>query len=931
MRYAWLGVVLLGCSSESSEPPDAGVDASSDVALEVPVDAPSLPGCGDEPTLPAGVTKVDDHGLAVACEKTTLGVSVLDEGIVRLKYGKGPEPLVPVERPVGPAVVAGRRGSTLVVCTSTFEVSIAAKTCALTVKDATGTLLEDRDGWFEKDGAVGVSRKLATGERVYGLGQHTTHRLDLRGASIDLWNTDAYVDANKGYPPDAKNLYQSIPFYVALRDARAYGVFTHDTHRMHFDVGTTDGELRVTGTAMDQYLIPGPAIREVVRRYGRLTGRMPMPAPWTLGFHQSRWEGPCDGAPSDKPFCSASQIVDLAKRLRAEKIPADGVFLDIQHMRGFRTFTFDPTRFADPIDLTSKLAALGFHTHAIVDPGLKVDDGWDVYKAGFDGGFYLSDASGIPFKGEVWPGAAVFPDFSAKKTRDWWAGLSLGMADKGLSGLWIDMNEPSNFVGGTVPNTLACDGDGRKTTMAELHNAYAYYEAKATYEGMRAKLERPFLLSRAAFAGSQKYTAVWTGDAPSTWSTLQLTLPMLLHLGLSGMAFAGSDVGGYSGREESTPELFSRWMALGSVSPFFRAHAEKDAKRQEPWSFGPEAEDATRDFIGARYERMPYLYSLFHEASESGAPVLRPLVFEFQDDPKAQVTSDEAMVGPFLLVAPVLAKSDRTRAVYLPAGTWLEWSSGARFSGTATLSTDPEPFPLDALPTFVREGAIVPHTVRRQHMGESPDAPLFLDVFPGPKPSAFTLYEDDGEKSSAKTTLTLEPTADGARFAAKRSGTYAPKHEKIVVRLRGADGTVTGVKLDGKPVSFTHPDREVLVELSDRGEFTLEFAYDKAPQPNGTVKIPLTVNVPAGTPTTTAIHVASSATAWTHTPLTRIGDVATGTLEVPRAGWFFYKITRGAWPTVEKDPTCAERTNRHGFGTPGAITVNVAAWADKCP
>ncbi|MBI2392746.1 MAG: hypothetical protein HYV09_24385 [Deltaproteobacteria bacterium] len=957
MRYAWIGlaIVLPACDGtpDDAPAPDAlPLDGAAVVdAADVGGDA-IVPTCGDDAALPPEVTRTDERTHTVSCDgaATALAITTLDDGIVRLRYGApGPEPLVPVERPLGPPTLAGRRGEALVVCTPSLEISVVPGSCALVAKDREGrVVLEDRDGgaFFTAEGEIGVARRLAEGERVYGLGLHTAKGLDLRGARVDLWNTDAYVDAHKGFPPDAPNLYESLPFYVSLRERRALGVFTHDTHRMRFEIGAAaaPNELRAVakGGAIDQYLLPGPELREVLRRHSRVTGRMPMPAPWAIGFHQSRLDEPCDGAPSERPFCSAAQVLEVAKRFRDAKIPADGIFLDIQHMRGFRTFTFDPIRFAAPDDLFAKLGALGFHAHAIVDPGIKIDPGWDVYAAGLEGGHYLKSASGAPYEGVVWPGPSVYPDFSAAKTRAWWSKLAGGMVGRGVSGLWIDMNEPANFAGGTVPDEVTCDGDGRATTMAELHNAYAFFEAKATFEGMKeaAPTERPFILSRAAFAGSQRYAAVWTGDAPSTWTSLSMTLPMLLQLGMSGMPFAGSDVGGYSGREESTPELFARWMALGSISPFFRAHAEKDAKRQEPWSFGREVEDASRALIGWRYELSPYLYSVFHEASETGAPILRPLVFEFQDDPRTHAIADQAMLGPSLLVAPILAKGARERSLYLPSGRWFELHSGASHDGgkTLTLTTDPEPLPLDALPMFAREGAIVPRTVRMAHAGEKPDAPLLLDVFSGARAGSFVLYEDDGKAggASSRTLLSFEPTGDGARLRATREGTYTPKHERTVLRLRRVDRGVGSVKLDGVTLakdaySWDANARSLVVDLGARATFTLEVVYDKTLDEDGTVKVPITVQVPAGTSTSTAIHVASSAWGWTHRPLDRTGDVATGTLEVPRGKWFFYKVTRGAWSTVEKDATCAERSNRSALGGAAALAVTVERWADGCP
>jgi alpha-glucosidase len=964
-----------GCTGEPAGDASAPGRAA---ALDAGGPASPAPACGDAEDLPAGVLRDDPgHVVSIPCDGDAAGIviTVLDDGLVRLRYGTSVVEdaargsLVAIERPASPTPLrVGRRGAAAVVCTKELELSVEPRRCTLVAKDVqTGALVLDDTGgggFFRSEGAVGVAHASPEGERLYGLGLHTASRataaarpgLDIRGAVVELTNTDAFDAAAGGFRPDAPSLYESIPFYVGLRGATAYGLFTDNTHRLTFDLAATDKtkvRMAAQGGAVDQYLVAGPSMRDVVRRYTRLTGRTPMPPPWALGFHQSRWEGPCDGAPADRPFCSAAQIVALAQTLRDRGIPADGLFLDIQHMLGFRSFTFDPARFADPEAFFADLAALGMHVSTIVDPGIKVDPAWDVYTSGVAGGHFLrAPGSSDPFQGEVWPGSAAFPDFSATKTRTWWASLTADLARRGVRGLWIDMNEPASFTTGTVPASLTADGDGRPTTMAEVHNAYGYLEARATFDGMKAARpsERPFVLSRAAFAGQQKFSAVWTGDAPSTWTTLGMTMPQLLHLGLSGIAFAGSDVGGYSGREESTPELFARWMALGAVSPFFRAHAEKDARRQEPWSFGEETLDATRALVRLRYALMPYLYSAFDESSRTGAPVLRPLVFEFQGDPAIRDVADEAMLGPSLLVAPLL-DARPSRAVLLPVGRWYELHSGAALDGgrTVTVTAAPDALPPDALPIFAREGAILARAEVGANVEAARGGALFLDAYPGPAESSFTLREDDGTASStlSRVTFTTSRTSGGARFSASaREGTYLAPHRHVVVRLRRVDHDVTSVKLDGVALSraanvdalsagtfaWDQNDRSVVVGLPNRFPFALDLAFDAKLEADGDVDVPLRVTLPAGTPTTTMIHVASSRAGWVHAPLVRVGDEATGSLRVPRGAYTSFKITRGDWPTVEKTAACGELDNRRALGSAlDTVTVTVASWSDRCP
>jgi alpha-glucosidase len=895
--------------------------------VEMPLPDASAPDLSEE--LPAGARRVPDGVIRACPDGRDLEVAMVQDGVARLR--RSPErtrrpsyAVVPQGAP--PAWTASARGELLVVRAPAITLEVAAD-CSVRAREPDGTVIaeESRD----------LVLASPAGERLLALGLHTGASLDLRGRILELYNTDAYDGAHGGFRPDAMPLYESIPLLVGLRGTVAHALFVDSTYRLRFDLAATHPE-RITVTApagdLDHYFIAGPTLADVSRRYTALTGRPALPPRWALGFLHSRWEN-CGADPS-RPLCTAAGAEALVDEFRARRLPLDGLFLDIQHMRGFRSFTFDAGRFPDPQGLFARLAARGVHTTLILDPGIKVDPAWDVYAEGLAGGHFL----GAPFVGQVWPGDSVFPDFSSEETRTWWSGLVGRSAALGVRGLWIDMNEPATF-NGTVPDSLACDGDGRPTTMAELHNVYALDEARATWDGLRAARpdERPFILSRAAFAGQQRYTAVWTGDAPSTFTTLRMTLPMLVSLGLSGMTFAGSDVGGYSGRAESTGELYARWLALGTLSPLLREHAEQNARRQEPWAFGEEVESAARQLVAERYALLPYLYSLFAEAHESGAPILRPLAWDFPEE----TASDQALLGPFLLYAPILEKGAAARAVRLPPGRWMEAASGAILEGgaTVTLSSAPEPLPLHALPAFLREGAIVPRAEPMQHTNERPLAPLHLDVWPGPKESRFTLYEDDGftwQGPSSRVAFTARRTTTGAELSAgPRTGAFAPPARRVIVRLRRVDHAPTAVRLGGAPAagwSWDAEDRSLTVPLDDAPPWSLAVDYDTRTDGHAPpVRVPVRVRLPAGTPAGATIHVASSAGGWTHQPLTRNGDQAEGFILVERGRYLFYKITRGDWSTVEKKAGCLERDNRATLASAGPVReIEVAAWADLC-
>ncbi len=889
--------------------------------------------------------------LTVRCPAVSLTVSFPESGVLRLLYVAPGQTararsfaVLPASAPP-PEVRLGECCGNRVACTSALTVEVNPADCRVKVTQADGTvLLEDPPGggFFqasERDEGGhpvtvhGVVRATPPSETFYGFGERTGP-LERRGTSMTFYNTDAYDPQLGGFRPDADALYVSIPFFLGVRGASAYGVFTDNTSRVTMDMARTEGErYRVAARAgvVDQYVLAGPTMDEVLRRYAALTGPVALPPKWALGYHQSRWG-----------YSPASRVREIGAQLRSRRLPADGLWLDIQHMNGFRSWTWDPVTFADPAGLVRDLEAQGFKTVVIVDPGLKQDAAWEVYSQGLAGGHFLKDAKGALYVGKVWPGASTFPDFSAASTRAWWGALTERATSVGVRGVWLDMNEPSNFVGGTVPDSLRADGDGEPTTMALMHNVYALNEARATYEGLRAAVpsRRPFLLTRAGFAGTQRYAAVWTGDATSTWQSLAQTPAMLLNLGLSGMPFVGSDVGGFSGR--CTPELFARWVQLGSISPFFRGHVTENVPDQEPWAFGTEVEDISREVISERYRLLPYLYSLFAAANATGAPILQPMVYAFPNEPALKGMSDQLMLGPWLLYAPVLSQGATSRRVILPAGRWFERSSNAVYQGPATVDVG---VTLAALPTFVREGALLP------------SAPLALDVYPATEgESRFVLYEDDGESLEhlsgrfARTTYVLTGTAEGATLTGSApEGSHPRPARRLTVRVVRVDHRPSRVALSGQALPevktlaalasgapgwlFDDNDLSVRVAFEEPVGFTLELSYDRsllAPAPP--VRRAFRLKLPAGTPAG-AITLASSANGWQHQPLegARVGDAVEGSLLVPRGEWFLYKFTRGGWDTVEKWPGCAEATNRYAFGAAQVKEDEVFGWADRCP
>jgi alpha-glucosidase len=942
--------------------PDAAVDVAIDLAPAVdaatadrttPDDLPPA-ACGAGPLPPWA--SLDGATLTARCARVELRVTALADGALRLRYAAPgatpPRSWAVVDATDATAATAGATAAGAALCGDGITAQVEPDTCRVRVLDGDGrVLLDDGDapGWSRAaDGSARVERATPAGERFYGFGERNGP-LERRGRAMVFYNTDAYDPMYGGVAPTADPLYQSIPFFVGVRGAAAYGVFTDNARRVEVDLAARDPAryaITAAGAEVDQYVLAGPRMADVLRRYTRLTGRAPTPPRWALGYHQCRWG-----------YRDAARLEEVAAGFRARTIPVDAVWLDIQHMDGFRTFTWSPAAFPDPAAMTARLLGAHVHTVVIADPGLKVDEGWEVYRDALAGGHLLRSRTGDLVTGTVWPGRAAFPDFTRGATRAWWGDRVAGLARLGVAGAWLDVNEPTVFPetgGGSVPDETPVDGDGVPTTMAEAHNVYGMLEARATREGLlrAAPDRRPFVLTRAGYAGVQRHAAVWTGDAPSTWVSLRQQLPTLLNLGLSGVAFVGSDVGGYSGR--ATPELFARWMQLGAVSPFLRGHVTQGVPDQEPWAFGPEVEDIARAQINERMRRMPYLEALFAEAENSGAPVLRPLTYEFPDDAAAARVDDEAMLGPWLLVAPVLTMGASARRVHLPPGRWFEVDSGAVWEGPADVEVG---VTLAALPTFVREGAILPRGPLQQYAAPwaATGAPLELDVYPAERATEFTLVDDlpDGAPGAPRSTATFATsrTADGMTLAARVTGDGARLPRALTVRVRRVESAPTRVTLGATELArlsdeawrtgtaagwwYDADDRSLVARGVTPAALPLAATYPTAlVDPRPTVRVAVEVTVPAGTARDGPVYIATSASGWVHAPLA--WDAATGRargeITVPRGEWFFYKFTRGGWDTVERYADCSEASNRYGFGAahPGRSDV-VATWRDRCP
>lgn len=592
--------------------------------------------------------------------------------------------------------------------------------------DAADVLVKEGHQLREESGRLPLEslRVLRPGDTVYGLGDKTGF-LNKRGYTYENWNTDDPSPHEESF----HTLYKDFPvFFVSSQSADTYGVFFDNTFRTYFDFGFESPDYLSFGARegyLNFYFLAGPTLRAAVSRYTWLTGRCPLPQRWTLGYQQSRWG-----------YADAETFRQLARTFRELDIPLDALHFDIDYMDGYRVFTTDERRFPDFPGLMQELGEQGIKAVTIIDPGVKVDPDYTVYQQGLAQRCFCRDADDLVYVNEVWPGRSVFPDFGAPHVRDWWAGLQRFLTEQGVSGVWNDMNEPASFQGPLPDSVRMTDGE-RETTHGEMHNVYGHLMSRAAFQGWKeATGLRPFVITRACYSGSQKYAVCWTGDNQSLWNHLRMAIPQQCNLGLSGMAFMGTDIGGFGA--DATPELMARWVQVGCFSPLFRSHSANGTRLQEPWRFGEEVTDIFRRYVKLRYALLPYYYDLFRQCEETGLPPLRPLVLHYEHDETVREMNDEFLLGEQLLVAPVVEQGARRRMVYLPEGVWYDFWTGERHSGGWLMREAP----LDVCPIYVKAGTILPLYPEQRYVDEVKEPVLTLRCYAGE--GCWEHYRDNG-------------------------------------------------------------------------------------------------------------------------------------------------------------------------------------------
>jgi alpha-glucosidase len=620
------------------------------------------------------------------------------------------------------------------MATATVNIIVEKSPLLVTFADADGhVLLADEPtlpmAWDAE--RIHIWKRMPAEENYYGLGDKSGP-MNRRNRSFTNWNTDAF-----GWGESTDPLYKTIPFFVGLRKGTAYGVFFDNTYRSSFDFGKESPDyfsFGAEGGELNYYFFAGPEPKKVIEEYTALVGRSPLPPLWSLGYQQCRYS-----------YYPESRVREIAHLLREKKIPADVIYLDIDYQQGYAPFLINREYFPHFEQMVADLRKQGFHTIAITDLHIKRDPnhGYAPYDTGVENDVFVKNPDGSLYVGAVWPGESVFPDFTLGRVRDWWGGLYKDLVGMGVAGFWNDMNEPSVFLRAdqTMPlDTVHRFDDGTTRDHRAVHNVYGMQNARATYEGLR-KLEgdeRPFVLTRAAYAGTERYAATWTGDNSATWNHISMSTPMLLSLGISGYALAGDDIGGFAGSPSA--DLLTRWYELGVFNPIYRDHAAKGTADHEPWASGPQQEAIRRRYIELRYKLLPYIYTGIEETTRTGVPFMRPVFLEYPQLESSYNDNRDFLFGRDLFVAPVATEMVDAEQVQLPPGEWYDYWTAERHASTEKITLHPA---LDEVPLYARGGAIIPMQAVAQNTDERPKGPLQLRVYPG-EDCRGSLYEDDG-------------------------------------------------------------------------------------------------------------------------------------------------------------------------------------------
>lgn len=685
--------------------------------------------------------------------------------------------------------------------TSKVKCKIQKSDLRLSIYDLNDLLiLEDELGFhweesYEYGGnIVKMSKSSKDGECFYGLGDKAT-QMNLKGKRLENFATDQYA-----YQKEQDPLYKVVPFYIGLQNKQSYGIFFDNTFRTFFDFCQERRNVAsfwAEGGEMNYYFIYGPQMQDVVTTYTDLTGKPELPPLWVLGYHQCKWS-----------YYPESKVKEITSKFRELKIPCDAIYLDIDYMEGFRCFTWNKDYFPDPKRMVAELAEDGFKTIVIIDPGIKIDKDYWVYQEALEKDYFCKRADGPYMKGKVWPGECNFPDYTNPAVREWWAGLFKELiSDIGVKGVWNDMNEPAvmEVPNKTFPMDVRHVYDGNPCSHRKAHNIYGTQMARATYHGVKRFTypKRPFVITRSAYSGAQRYTSSWTGDNVATWEHLWIANIQVQRMSISGMGFTGSDIGGFA--EQPTGELYARWIQLGVFHPFCRTHSSGDHGNQEPWAFDEEVINITRKFISLRYQLLPYLYTMFWQYIEEGIPMLKPLVYYDQDDTQTHYRNDEFIFGNQILVCPILEPNAVGRRMYIPRGEWYNYWTNEFSTGGREVWVDTK---FDEIPLFIKAGAIIPKYPVQQYVGELEFDELTLDLYFKNGKEKSVVYEDaqDGYdyKKGRYSFLSFRTIGKEKELIVQlhKEGKYDTPYSKYKINLIGLPFKVTEIEIDNEKITF---------------------------------------------------------------------------------------------------------------------------------
>ncbi|MCV9386534.1 glycoside hydrolase family 31 protein [Reichenbachiella ulvae] len=714
--------------------------------------------------------ELTDTGLVGRTDQELIEVSIYSSNSIRIRMTRE-EAFQPLQYSVISIPKAGLHQITdtaesLTVKTEDILLKISKSPLRFSFYNTEGQLINEDDAGFGtswQGEQVTTYKTLQPNEKFIGLGEKTGP-LNKRGHGFENWNTDHF-----GYGPEDDPIYCSIPFYIGVHDAGSYGIFLNNSHKTHFNFGASNNRFSsysADAGDMDYFFMHDDKVANIISAYSDLTGKIELPPKWSLGYQQCRYS-----------YYPDKKVLSTAQNFRDKDIPADVIVLDIHYMDQYKIFTWDNEKFPDPESMILKLKSLGFEVVVMCDPGIKSEEGYEAFEDGKEKDIFIKYPDGTGYEGQVWPGWCHFPDFTSQKARDWWQNQLKAYTNLGIEGYWNDMNEIATW-GQTLPELIEFDMDGEEGSTRNARNIYGMLMAKSTFEGAKEHLKgkRPFNLTRAGFAGIQRYAAVWTGDNVASDEHMLLGMRMLSGMGVSGIPFAGFDAGGFVGN--ASEDLFARWISMAAFTPFFRGHSNVNTRDSEPWAYGEHTEEISRNYINLRYKLMPYIYSAFQTAAETGLPVNRSLAIDYTQDEKVYQSAyeNEYLFGDSILVAPVSSQK-LIEKVYFPEGQWYDLFTDQCYDGGKETLLE---CPIEKLPVFAKASAIIPIQSKVKSTKERPDSTLEIHLYKGKESNSFCYYEDDGSTYGYE---------NGEYH--KRSISYNPKERKL--KWSKAEGQFTSV------------------------------------------------------------------------------------------------------------------------------------------